>query len=437
MDEPRLLNTLKKYDPEVYQKLQQELQQQHLSLSLEAAKNPESPLVTYLESSVLANNSVAYASIKECGPFEKLVLARTQALFQAEHAIVRLHGTASAGRVVLEGLLRPGDTILSFNGHKKTGCLDLHYSFAAFSINSQSRKVDEAAYEEKIKRLQPRLVILSPLNYPLPLDYEKLAAIAHQAGAYVWISLAQNAGLIASGLLPSPVPYADVVTFPTHDSLHGPEGAILLCKRKLAPILEKIVFEHGYTSLQKNHLAALAFTLKESAGDAAKAYFTQVCQNAAALGEALTAQGLPLFYGKESTQHTHLVIVSLPRTLTAAAAVQKLRQAGLLVNADILLPEDQSQPLHTLRLSTLNPTSRSLKEWQMNLIAADIARALRSDTEAQLLDIREQVGVLVMDKPIFSEEWLPITKNGQENPLAVPDSSAAKKRRFWQHLFHH
>ena len=437
MDEQHVLHALKELDPEVYQKLQQELQLQRLSLSLEATTNPESPLVTYLESSVLANNSVAYPALKQCGPFETLVLQRTKEVFGADHAIVRLHGTASAARVVLEGLLQPGAAVLSFNGHMQEGCQDLHYRFASFCLDAATRTLAADVYEEKIKEIQPQLVILSPRDYPLPMDYEKLVAIAHKQGALVWISLGQNAGFIAAGLMPSPVPYADVVTFPTHDSLHGPEGAIILCKEKLAPALEQTVLEHGYTSLQKNHLAALALILKEATSEAAKAYFTQVRGNAKALGQALAIQGLPLFYGPDSTENTHLAIVQLPKSFTPQQAEAKLKTAGLLVKADSLWLEGQAEPVSALRLSTLNPTSRSLKEYHMNLIAADIARALQATDEAELLDIREQVGVLVMEKPIFSEEWLPKVEEDEGEEALPFDGGRQKKRRFLQNLFHH
>lgn len=438
MNHEELLSTLKSFDGEMYIWLQNEIQSQHLGVSLIPTVNAESPFVAFLEGSILANDYMDYHAIEEYDSFEKMAVERTKKLFGAEHAIVRLNGTASASRVVFEGLLNSGDKVLSFNGRKKEYCLGLHYDFHSFGIKADDHQLDMAEFERKIQEVQPQLVIVSPINYPLPIDYAHIAQVAHAAGAYLWVDLGQNAGFIATGMMESPVQYADVVTFPTHDSLHGPEGAILLCKQKLADILDQAVTIHGYTSLQKNHLAALAVMLRETEGSFYKQYLEQVVKNTAVLGKALQEHGVKLVYGVP--QNTHLILAELPEEADPDGIEDKLKKAGIFVKADVITPEGSDvKPIYALRLSTLSVTTRSLKETDMEILAGCLSGAMRAKDENEIKDVRDVVGTLVMQKPIFSEEW--VAKPGMsyeaENASTAHEMPASEKKQIFSGLFHH
>lgn len=436
MNHEELLSTLKSFDGEMYIWLQDEIQRQRLGVSLIPTINAESPFVAFLEGSILANDYMDYHAAETYDSFEKMAVERTKKLFGAEHAIVRLNGTASASRVVFEGLLNSGDRVLSFNGRKKEYCLGLHYEFHSFGIKEDDHTLDMAEFERKVKEEQPQLVIVSPINYPLPIDYAHIANVAHQAGAYFWVDLGQNAGFIATGMMPSPVPYADVVTFPTHDSLQGPEGAIILCKQKIAEILDQAVAIHGYTSLQKNYLAALGVMLRSVECPSYKAYLQQVVKNTTAFAKSLSEHGVSLVYG--APQNTHLVLAELPENVDPDGIEEKLQQAGIFTKADVITPEGASEPIYALRLSTLNPTTRSLKETDMEIIAGCLSGAMRADGESELKDIRDVIGTLVMQKPIFSEEWVgkPGATYNTQNTSTAQEMPAAEKKQLFQNLFH-
>lgn len=438
MTHEELLSTMKAFDGEIYIRLQDEIQRQRLSVSLVPTMNAESPFVAYLEGSVLANDFLDYHALEEYDSFEELAAKRAAALFGAEHAVVRLNGTSSASRVVFEALLQPGDSVLSFNGRKRAYSLGLHYDFHAFGINAKSKEIDVEAYARKVKEFQPKLVIVSPVNYPLDIDYKQLAEISHEVGAYFWVDMGQNAGLIAAGMMQSPVPYADVVTLPTSGSLHGPEGAILLCTQKLADVFDQAVVVHGYASLQKNHLAALAVMLREAKGAAFKAYCQQSINNATALGQSLLEHGIELLYPAKGT---YLVMAKLPvEKVDPDTVEEKLQQAGIFTKADVITPEGDAKPIYALRLSTLSLTTRSLKESDVELIGGCLSGAIRAEEGSkELEDVRDMIGTLVMQKPIFSEEW--ITKadaslryDGQGEPMAQV-MTGAEKKHLMSHLF--
>lgn len=437
MTHEELLSTMKAFDGEIYIRLQDEIQRQRLSVSLVPTMNAESPFVAYLEGSVLANDFLDYHALQEYDGFEELAAKRAANLFGAQHAVVRLNGTASASRVVFEALLSAGDSVLSFNGRKKAYSLGLQYDFHAFGINAATKELDVAEYERKVKEYQPKLVIVSPVNYPLAIDYRHLADVAHEAGAYFWVEMGQNAGLIAAGLMDSPVPYADIVTMPTSGSLHGPEGAMLLCTNKLAEVFDQAVVVHGYAGLQKNHLAALAVMLREARGEAFKNYCQQAINNATALGKSLQEHGIELLY---PAKDSYLVMAKLPEDVDPDTIEEKLQQAGIFTKADVITPEGDAKPIYALRLSTLSVTTRSLKENDVELIGGCLSGAIKApEGGKELADVRDMVGTLVMQKPIFSEEW--ITKadarlryDGEGEPMAQV-MTGAEKQHLMNNIF--
>ena len=438
MDREELLSTLKKLDEEVFAEFQDEIEEQRFTMSLIPTVNAESPFAAYLEGSILANVSTDYHGISRTGRFERMAVERALKCFNAEHAIVRLDSISAASRVVFKALLKSGNPVLSFNGRKQELCHGLSYRFSIFGADWENRDIDWKELDEQIARHQPKIVIFSPTSFPLDIDTKRLAKVTHEAGALLWIDIGQNVGLVAAGLMPSPVADADVVTFPTNDSLQGPEGAIILCKKELAETIERSVIDNGHSALHKNRLAALAVSLREASEPSFRLYGQQVIANARALSKALQENGIPIW--GDGTD-CHLVVAALPPDADPQKTEQKLHRAGFMIKT-ARLPDAERRPAHpVLRLSSLNPTTRSLKEKDMEKIGQLLAAALNVDDPAALEVIRKKVSSLLMDKPIYSEEWVEsiatpdIFFNGADE-ISVRNIASNEKKHLFGRLFH-
>ena len=438
MDREELLSTLKKLDEEVFAEFQDEIEEQRFTMSLIPTVNAESPFAAYLEGSILANVSTDYHGISRTGRFERMAVERALKCFHAEHAIVRLDSISAASRVVFKALLKSGNPGLTYNGRKQELCHGLSYRFSIFGADWENRDIDWKELDEQIARHQPKIVIFSPTSFPFAIDTKRLAKVTHEAGALLWIDIGQNVGLVAAGLMPSPVADADVVTFPTNDSLQGPEGAIILCKKELAETIERSVIDNGHSALHKNRLAALAVSLREASEPSFRLYGQQVIANARALSKALQENGIPIW--GDGTD-CHLVVAALPPDADPQKTEQKLHRAGFMIKP-ARLPDAARRPAHpVLRLSSLNPTTRSLKEKDMEKIGQLLAAALNVDDPAALEVIRKKVSSLLMDKPIYSEEWVEsiatpdIFFNGADE-ISVRNIASNEKKHLFGRLFH-
>ena len=421
METENLLNHLKGFDTEIFELLQEEIKQQRYTLSLVPTVNAMSPLAAYLEGSLLTNTT-----IERCGgrvsAIEELVRARVRNLFGSEHAIVRFGSIAAASRVVFLGLLQPGDRVLSFNRRKEEHCAGLDYAFENFGIDPAAEKVDWDAVSALAQRTKPRLIIFSPVSYPRIPNYAKLAEIAHAVGAYLWVDIGQSVGLIAAGLLPSPVAHADVMTFPTNDSLHGPDGAVVLCKEKLAGKLDAAVENTGHVALHMNHLAALGIALHEAASETFKAYGRQVIANAKALAASLTQNGAKLLCGGTET---HLVLAAPAAGVKLVDTAHRLSRIGIRVKTDVVPTMEENRTLDALRLSSLNPTTRAFKEEDMTAVGKILARVLAAPpSDAALEEMRQETAALIISKPIFSNEWY-VDTNADESAFYDESSAGA------------
>ena len=438
MDREELLSTLKKLDEEVFAEFQDEIEEQRFTMSLIPTVNAESPFAAYLEGSILANVSTDYHGISRTGRFERMAVERALKCFHAEHAIVRLDSISAASRVVFKALLKSGNPVLSFNGRKQELCHGLSYRFSIFGADWENRDIDWKELDEQIARHQPKIVIFSPTSFPFAIDTKRLAKVTHEAGALLWGDIGQNVGLVAAGLMPSPVADADVVTFPTNDSLQGPEGAIILCKKELAETIERSVIDNGHSALHKNRLAALAVSLREASEPSFRLYGQQVIANARALSKALQENGIPI---RGDGTDCHLAVAALPPDADPQKTEQKLHRAGFMIKT-ARLPDAERRPAHpVLRLSSLNPTTRSLKEKDMEKIGQLLAAALNVDDPAALEVIRKKVSSLLMDKPIYSEEWVEsianpdIFFNGADE-ISVRHIASNEKKHLFGRLFH-
>lgn len=437
MNKDELLATLKQLDGEVYGKLQDEICQQRYELSLMPTMNAESPLAAYLEGSVLANSDWDYHAISQFRGFEQIAAERAEKLFGAEHAIVRIGGTVAATRIVCKGMLNDGDSVVSFNGRKKEHCEGLAYNFVPFYLKEDAVDLDWQGLEDSMSNSQAKLLIYSPTSYSRNVDYSRLANIAHDYQALLWVDLGQKVGQVAAGLQPSPFPAADIATFATDDAIHGPEGAVILCKGELQERLDESVVLNGHSALHRNRLAALAVALREAETPEFAAYGQQVIKNAQIMWQTLQQEGCKVLCGGTDS---HLVMVAFPENISLGDMQRRLAAAGFLVKTSELLTGDGSRKYHVLRLSTLNPTTRSLKENDIKQISVLLAKAMTQDVTDSLKKIRDKVGILLMDKPIFSEEWLP--KGGStemsfdgSDKISAHDIAANEKKSVLKRIF--
>ncbi len=406
MQNQTLTESLAAFDPEIYGLLQEEVQRQRFTLSLLPTSNAVSPFSAYLKGSIFGNGYLDHHALHSNIKLEDIASHRAEKLFGADHAIVRLSDIASASRVVFHALLQVGDTVLSFNRRKSEHCSGdwMNFEFLNFSIDPDTEQIELDRVEKIAQARKPKLIIYSPVNYPRQMDYEKLQDIAKSVGAYLWVDIGQNGGAVAAGCAPSPVPYAHVVTFPTNDALHGPQSAVILTTSELADRMDRAVLDTGHAMVKKNVLAALATTFLEAGTAPYRACCEQVLKNARALQQGLHDAGLKTLCGDTES---HLVLVRLPEGKDPEAMAEKLGEAGLLVKGERMLTSDESLTFPILRLSALDPTTRALKEPSMQTVGHLIGDLLLSSQDKAALDkARAQIRAILMDKPLFSDEWL-------------------------------
>lgn len=440
MQNHTLTESLAAFDPEIYGLMQEEVQKQRFTLSLLPTSNAVSPFSAYLKGSIFGNGHLDHHAVQSHLQLEEIAAQRAEKLFGADHAIVRISDIAAASRVVFQALLETGDTVLSFNRRKAEHCSGAHvqYSFISFSIEPDTEQINLERVEQLVKARKPKLIIYSPVNYPRHLDYAKLKDIATASGAYLWVDIGQNAGAVAAGCAPSPVPHADVVTFPTGDSLHGPQSAVILTHKDLARRMNKAVLDTGHSMVKKNVLAALATTFLEAGSQAFKDYCQQVLKNAKALEKGLHDAGVKTLCGDTES---HLVLACLPADAEIEEMVKKLREAGFMVKGDQMLTSDESKTFPILRLSALDPTTRALKETSLQAVGHLLGEFIQSGgDEAAQQKARAQIRAILMDKPLFSDEWLPKNINltpgyGQKDLNIAREVEAEKEEaqavRMW------
>ncbi len=245
MTNEKLLHNLKAFDPELWEILRDSHRRQLDTLSLIPTTNAASPFASYLRGSALGNDFLDHHAAEHSSKLERMAVRRACDLFRAEHAIVRIGNPAAASRVVLQALASPKDTILSFNLRKQEHCTGerMQYRFVKFGVEPDTLQLNFGKVRALAHQYNPRLIIYSPVNYPHNIDYEELRKIADEVGAYLWVDLGQNSGLIAAGKIDSPLPCADVATFAASDGLHGPQSGIILSKKRLAEHLEQAVID--------------------------------------------------------------------------------------------------------------------------------------------------------------------------------------------------
>ena len=403
-------------DPEVAAAMELELSRQRDHIELIASENFVSPAVMAAMGSHLTNKYAEgypgkryYGGCQYVDIVENLARDRACELFGAEHANVQPHSGAQANLAVYFGLLQPGDTILGMNlshgGHlthgspvNQSGKL---YNIVPYGVSEKDERID---YEE-VRRLalehKPKLLLAGASAYPRTIDFERLGAIAKEAGCLFMVDMAHIAGLVAAGLHPSPVPYADVVTTTTHKTLRGPRGGLILCRKELAKKIDSAIFPGTQGGPLMHVIAGKAVCLKEAISDDFKAYQQQIVKNAAALAAELQKQGLRLVSGGTDN---HLMLVDLSALdCTGKDLEKRLDAAHITVNKNTI-PFETRSPFVTsgVRIGTPAATSRGMKEPEMALIGQWIAK-LAKEGDSAVEEVKQGVLKLCERFPLYPE----------------------------------
>ncbi len=410
------MSFLQQTDPEVFAAIQQETERLEGNLELIASENVVSEAVLEAQGCVMTNKYAEgypgkryYGGCEFVDQVESLAIARAKELFGADHANVQPHSGTQANMVVYLSVLKPGDTYLGMNlahgGHLSMGSpvnfSGILYRVIPYGVSEKTETIDYDEIERLAREHRPRLIIAGASAYPRIIDYERFRRIADQVGAYLMVDMAHIAGLVAAGLHPSPVPYADFVTTTTHKTLRGPRGGLVLCRAEHAKTLDSKVFPGMQGGPLMHVIAAKAVALKEALAPEFKLYQQQIVKNAKVLAAKLMSKGFRLV--SEGTDN-HLMLVDLRQSeLTGKVAQETLDKAHITVNRNAV-PFDTRSPFVTsgIRIGTPAVTSRGMKEKEMELIADFIVRALdQIGDEAVLRKIGDEVRQLCEKFPVY------------------------------------
>jgi len=410
------LDALKATDPEVFAAIQAEEQRQREKLLLIASENFASPAVLAAQGCLMTNKYAEgypgkryYGGCQHVDTVEDLAIQRAKQIFGAEHVNVQPHSGSQANMAAYLSVLKPGDTILGMDlaqgGHLTHGSR-VNFSgmiFRAFSygVERQSGLIDYAAVQRIAEESRPRIIVVGASAYARTLDFPKFQEIAKSVGAYLVVDIAHIAGLIAAGLHPNPVPYADFVTTTTHKTLRGPRGGIVMCKAEHAKAVDKIIFPGLQGGPLMHVIAAKAVALKEALAPSFKRYQQQVVANAKALAQGLVERGYHIVSGGTDT---HLMLVNLTnKGVTGKEAESALDAAGIIVNKNAV-PYDEKPPAVAsgIRLGSPIVSTRGMREAEMREIVSLIDHVLQQRQDQSTLEaVRAQAKALCDRFPIF------------------------------------
>lgn len=407
---------LTSFDPEIAQTIEQETARQEYSLEFIASENFVSERVMEVQGSTLTNkyaegypNKRYYGGCEFVDVAEQLAIDRAKELFGADHANVQPHSGSQANMAVYFAELQPGDTILGMDlahgGHLTHGSpvnfSGKLYNVIPYGLDKETETIDYEAVEKLAVQHQPKMIVVGASAYPRTLDFPAFRAIADKVGATIMVDMAHIAGLVAAGVHPSPIPYAEYVTTTTHKTLRGPRGGMILCREEFAKKLNSNIFPGIQGGPLEHVIAAKAVAFKEALLPEFKQYAQQVVRNAQALAQGLNDHGFKLVSGGTDN---HLILVNFSGTeITGKAAEAALEEAGITCNKNAV-PFDERSPFVTsgIRLGTPATTTRGLKEAEMTQVAQWIARAMaHMDDAAVLAEIRGQVKAMCQKFPLY------------------------------------
>lgn len=403
-------------DPEIAAAIGEELGRQRNKIELIASENFVSPAVMEAMGSVLTNKYAEgypghryYGGCEYVDKVETLAIERAKKLFGAEHANVQAHSGANANTAVYFAFLQPGDTIMGMNlsqgGHLSHGSpvniSGKYYNVVPYGVTHETERIDYDEFARIAKEAQPKLIVAGASAYPRVIDFERMAEIAHSVGAIFMVDMAHIAGLVAAGLHPSPVPYADIVTTTTHKTLRGPRGGLILCKEKYAKQIDKAIFPGVQGGPLMHVIAAKAVALGEALKPEFKEYAKQIITNCQALAEGLIAEGFRLVSGGTDN---HLLLVDVRgQKMTGKTAEHLLDEVGVTCNKNTI-PFDPESPFVTsgIRLGTAAVTTRGFKEADMKEVAAVIGLVLNNPEDAEKqAEAAQRVAALCAKYPMY------------------------------------
>jgi glycine hydroxymethyltransferase len=407
---------LEKQDPEIAAILISELDRQRQNLQLIASENFTSPAVLAALGSTLSNKYAEgypgkryYGGCEEVDKAEIIGIARAKELFGAEHANLQPHSGASANVAVYQAFTKPGDTVLAMSlphgGHlthgSKVNFSGKWFNVESYGVRQDNELIDYDELREIALRVKPKMICSGATAYPSLIDFKKVRSICDEVGAIMWVDAAHFIGLVAGKAIPSPVEYADVVSFTTHKVLRGPRGGMILSKAAHASAIDKAIFPGMQGGPIMSAVAAKAIALKECATAQYQAYAKQVIVNAKALAQSLEDEGMRAVSGGTET---HLALIDIRSTgVNGKVADERCGRAGISLNKNAI-PYDPESPAVTsgIRVGTPAVTTQGMGSEQMPLIASLIARAIKDgEDEAKIAQIRKEVNALTAKFPVY------------------------------------
>ena len=409
-------DAVKREDPEIYASMMRELQRQRDHIELIASENFVTEAVMEAMGSHLTNKYAEgypgaryYGGCDYVDEVERIAIDRAKKIFGAEHANVQPHSGSQANMAVYLGLLKPGDTILGMDlsngGHlthgSKASFSGKYYHAESYCVNPETEQLDYDMLAERAAEVKPQIIVAGASAYPRVIDFRKMREVADSVGAYLMVDIAHISGLVAAGVHPSPVPYADVVTTTTHKTLRGPRGAIILCRGELAKKIDSAVFPGTQGGPLMHVIAAKAVALHEVMQPDFVAYQTQIVKNAATLADTLLKEGVRLVSGGTDN---HLMLADVASCGRTGREVQELLDAANITANKNTIPYDKLSVKETsgVRLGTPATTTRGMKEQQMEEIGSIIARLIR-EGESAIPAAKEQVIALCEQFPLYPE----------------------------------
>jgi glycine hydroxymethyltransferase len=409
------MDSLSQTDPEISHALELEAKRQRETINLIASENYASRAVLQAEGSFLTNKYAEgypgkryYGGCENVDIVEDLAIQRAKELFKAEHANVQPHAGAQANMASYYALLEYGDTVmgmsLAHGGHlthgDKVSFSGKSYNFIHYGVNRETERIDYPEIERLAKKHKPRLIVAGASAYPRIIDFERFRNIADMVGAKLMVDIAHIAGMVAVGLHPTPIPYADVVTSTTHKTLRGPRSGFILCRKELAPAIDDAVFPRMQGGPLMHVIAGKAVCFREAMQPAFTDYQRAVLANARVLAAGLQQNGLRLISGGTDN---HLVLVDLTSTgITGRQAEEALGTVGIVVNRNTI-PFDKQPPRITggIRLGTPAVTTRGFGRAEIEQIAAMIIKILADiDNPKIQKEVREEVSQICSRFPV-------------------------------------
>lgn len=413
------LSAVKAVDEELYEAMQEELSRQRENLELIASENIVSPAVMAAMGSHLTNKYAEgypgkryYGGCEFVDVAEELARNRLKQLFGCDHANVQPHSGAQANFAVYFAMLNPGDTVmgmdLTHGGHLTHGSpvnfSGKYFRIVPYGVSKETERIDYDEMEKIALKEKPKMIVSGASAYPRIIDFKRIREICDKVGALMTVDIAHIAGLVAAGLHPSPVPYADFVTTTTHKTLRGPRGGVIMCKEQYAKAIDKAVFPGAQGGPLMHVIAAKAVAFQEALTPEFKAYQIQIVTNAAAMAEEFTKAGIRLVTGGTDN---HLMLVDLRGENRTGKEVEALLdRAHITVNKNTI-PFETTSPFVTsgIRIGTPAVTSRGMKEGEAREIARLVTKVIRGGEEA-LGEVSCAVSALTKKFPIYENDIL-------------------------------